>query len=125
MEITFNFEPSRDSNLGTEDFSGSKSHIKITSSKRKSYKNQIERYYLNHIGPGMPIIVLIQAIEDNYTISINEGDNIYYPSIFHHWAVNRVEVLFNFYSTNILCQAFRIRAQILIFQKISIIILYV
>uniref|UniRef100_A0A915P776 Galectin n=1 Tax=Meloidogyne floridensis TaxID=298350 RepID=A0A915P776_9BILA len=92
MEITFNFEPSRDSNLGTEDFSGSKSHIKITSSKRKSYKNQIERYYLNHIGPGMPIIVLIQAIEDNYTISINEGDNIYYPSIFHHWAVNRVEI---------------------------------
>uniref|UniRef100_A0A915NV23 Galectin n=1 Tax=Meloidogyne floridensis TaxID=298350 RepID=A0A915NV23_9BILA len=41
----------------------------------------------------MPIVVLIQASEDNnFTININEGDDIYYKSIFPPWAINRVEI---------------------------------
>jgi len=93
MEITFNFSSNKNNILGTNNFQDSGSHLMIRCSKKKSFKNK--RYYVNHIGPGMPIVVLIQASEDNnFTININEGDDIYYKSIFPPWAINRVEVYF-------------------------------
>ncbi|CAK5084987.1 unnamed protein product [Meloidogyne enterolobii] len=96
MEIKFGFDLFGHSNMGNEYLNGTNSQLKIRSvSKTKIPHN--ERNYPNHIRPGMPIVVLIQANENNYSININEGDDIYYPfTIFPHWAINRVEVNFYF-----------------------------
>uniref|UniRef100_A0A915P7G7 Galectin n=1 Tax=Meloidogyne floridensis TaxID=298350 RepID=A0A915P7G7_9BILA len=93
MEINFVFNLLGHSNMGSKYLNDILSKLEISSRRKTDEENQNIKYYANHIGPGMPIVVLIKASEDyNYTININGGDNIYYMSIFPSWAINRVEI---------------------------------
>lgn len=95
VEINFVFDLRGHSNMGTKHLNDILSKLEISSRSKTDEKNKNIKYYANHIGPGMPIVVLIKANENyNYIININGGDDIYYTSIFPSWAINRVEVCF-------------------------------
>jgi len=99
MEINFVFNLLGHSNMGSKYLNDILSKLEISSRRKTDEENQNIKYYANHIGPGMPIVVLIIASGSQYIININGGDNLYYQhKIFPHWSTNRVEVCIFFYN---------------------------
>nr|CAD2200671.1 unnamed protein product [Meloidogyne enterolobii] len=77
VEINFVFDLRGHSNMGTKHLNDILSKLEISSRSKTDEKNKNIKYYANHIGPGMPIVVLIKLTRIITTQLILMGVIIY------------------------------------------------